>query len=212
MKNFFLIAILFFTLSCTKQVKGDMKILEYTGQVKVNTDDVRRINTIMNNGDTIITDDNSTCDIIIKEKNIFRLKQGSKLTVKISGKECVLRLDKGCLTGVLRKVFSRGDKFLIETPAVSGATGNATFCIKIENEKCTYICTCNGSMELKGKTGSGSETIEAVHHTPRNFKIDKNGALIEDNTPGLLYHSDSEIEQLAEIIRDKTEQGKPATQ
>lgn len=208
MKKAFLTVALFMILSCTGQVKEDMKIVSYTGRVKLNTHDVTIRNIVLKRGDAIETNENSTCDIIINKKNIIRLKNDSRLTIKITGKDIVLQLDKGFLAGVIRKDFSGGDRFLIKTPALSGFAENVSFYLAAENEKSTYICICNGSMELNTITGS-NETVAAVHHSSRRFTIDKNGALLEDIIPGLLYHSDIEIEQMTEITGDRIEWGKP---
>jgi len=179
-----------------------MRILSYTGNVNVNTHAVTKINVTLNRGDSIETMINSSCDIIINEKNILRLKPDSKLTLKISDNESVLQLDKGWLAGVTRRQFSRQGKFYIQTPALTAAVKGTSFCLKVVNEKSTYVCICNGSIELTGKGSSNSETLAAAHHAARKFTIDRNGALIEDNSPGVLYHDDSEIEQMAGIISE----------
>jgi ferric-dicitrate binding protein FerR (iron transport regulator) len=208
MKKFTLFLILGLTLSCAKQVKVDMKILSYTGKVTVNSNAVTQINIPVKKGDYIETIGESTCDIIINEKNILRLKPDTKLTLNISDKESILQLDKGWLAGVTRKAFTKEGEFLIKTPTVAAAVRGTSFCIKVENEKSTYFCTCNGSIELTGKNSSRSETVEAAHHSARRFIIDKTGALIEENNPGMLYHTDSGIEEIAEVIGEKIDWNK----
>jgi len=151
----------------------------------------------------------STCDIIINDKNILRLKPDSKLILRISEKENILQLDKGWMAGVTRKVFTKEGKFLIKTPTVTAAIRGTSFCLKIENEKSSYFCTCNGSIELKGKNSEKTETIEAAHHSARRFLVDKTGALIEDNNPGMLYHTDSGVEEIAKIINETVDWSKP---
>ena len=200
MKNIAFILIIGLTVSCAKQVKVDMKILSYTGKITVNSNAVTEINMSIKQGDAIETIGESTCDIIINDKNILRLKPDTKLTINISDKENILKLDKGWLAGVTRKAFTRDGKFLIKTPTVAAAVRGTSFCLKVENEKNTYFCTCNGSIELTGEKSSRSETVEAAHHAARRFSIDKTGGLIEDNNPGMLYHTDSGIEEIAKVI------------
>jgi ferric-dicitrate binding protein FerR (iron transport regulator) len=200
MKKISLILIFCLTLSCAKQVKVDMKILSYTGKVTVNSNAVTSINTVINHGDAIETIGESTCDIIINDKNVLRLKPDTKLTINLSDKESTLLLEKGWLAGVTRRAFTKEGKFLIKTPTVAAAVRGTSFCLKVENEKSTYFCTCNGSIELTGESSSRSETVEAAHHAARRFTIDKTGALIQDNNPGMLYHTDSGVEEIAKVI------------
>ena len=209
MKKFCLILSLFLIVSCTKQVKLNMRILSYSGKVTVNTTAVTEINMVLKQDDAVETMADSTCDIIINDKNILRLKPDTKLTLKISETENILKLDKGWLAGVTRKVFTSGGKFIIQTPTLTAAVRGTSFCLKVENEKSTYFCTCNGSIELTGKNSSQHETVEAAHHAARKFTFDKTGALIEDNTPGLLYHNDRGVEEMAKIIGETIDWSKP---
>jgi hypothetical protein len=188
-----------------------MRILSYTGTVTVNTKAVKEINMVLNQGDAIETMAESTCDIIINEKNILRLKPDTKLTLRLSDKENILQLDKGWLAGVTRKVFTNEGKFTVKTPTVVAAVRGTSFCMKVENEKSTYFCTCNGSIELTGESSSKAETVTAAHHAARRFSIDKTGGLIEDNNPGMLYHTDSGVEELAKIIGETIDWGTPDT-
>jgi len=159
MKKLVILLVIGFTFSCAKQVKVDMKILSYTGKVTVNSNTVTQINMPVKQGDSIETIGESTCDIIINDKNVLRLKPDTKLTLNISDKESILLLEKGWLSGVTRKAFTKEGKFLIKTPTVAAAVRGTSFCLKVENDKSTYFCTCNGSIELTGEKSSRSETV-----------------------------------------------------
>jgi len=209
MKKLCLLLSMCLTLSCARQAKLDMKILSYTGKVTVNTISVSGVNMVLRSGDAIETALESTCDIIINDKNILRLKPETKLTINLTDKESILYLDKGWMAGVTRKVFTKEGKYLIKTPTVAAAVRGTSFCVKVENEKSTYFCTCNGSIELTGENSSKSEIVEAAHHSARRFAIDKTGALIEDNNPGMLYHGDSGIEEIAKVIGETIDWSKP---
>ncbi len=209
MNKLCLILILCLTLSCARQTKLEMKILSYTGNVTVNANAVTKINMVINYGDAIETIGNSSCDIIINDKNILRLKPDTKLIIKISDKENILQLDKGWMAGVTRKVFTKEGKFTILTPTVTASVRGTSFCLKVENEKSTYFCTCNGSIELTGEKSSASETVTSSHHAARRFALDKSGALIEDNNPGMLYHADNGVEEMAKVIGETIDWSKP---
>ncbi len=186
-----------------------IKISAYTGVVKVNNQPVLAINKEIKQGDIVETMPDATCDIIINEKNILRLKPDTKLILYLSGKQAKLNLQKGWLAGVTRKIFSKEGKYTIETPTVTAAVRGTSFCLKVENEKSTYFCVCNGTIELKGEKSTRSEKVEAAHHVARRFLIDNNGFLVEDNNPGMLYHDDHGIEEMAKIINESVNWGKP---
>ncbi len=209
MKKFCILMTLCLTLSCAKQVRMEMKILSYTGNVTVNTNTVTAVNMVINQGDAIETFKDSSCDIIINDKNILRMKPDTKLIINLSDNGGVLKLEKGWLAGVTRKVFTKEGRFTIQTPTVTAAVRGTSFCLKVENEKSTYFCTCNGSIELTGEKSSMSETVVAAHHAARRFSIDKSGGLIEDNNPGMLYHMDSGVEELAKVIGETIDWSKP---
>jgi len=203
----FLISVLI--LSCTGQNRLSIKIISYKGIIKVNTQAVKTINTEIKSGDIIETMGDSLCDIIINDKNILRLQPDTKLILNISEKENSIYLEKGWLAGVTRKIFTKEGKFHVKTPTVTASIRGTSFCMKIENEKSTYFCVCNGSIELKGENSTKTEKVEAAHHSARRFSIDRSGFLVENNNPGLLYHNDSGIEEMAKIINETIDWSKP---
>lgn len=209
MKKIILLLIPVLVISCSGEKNLKIKIISYTGIIKVNTQSVKAINTELKSGDTIETMADSLCDILINDKNILRLKPDTKIILNISGKENRIYLEQGWLAGVTRKSFSKEGKFHVKTPTVTAAIRGTSFCMKVENEKSTYFCVCNGSIELQGENSSRIEKVEAAHHSARRFSKDNKGALIEDNNPGLLYHNDSGIEEMAKIISETIDWEKP---
>ncbi len=209
MKKICLISFLFLVFSCSKHDKVEIKILSYTGNVTVNTSPVKGINMALKEGDSIETTGKSSCEIIINEKNILRLQSDTKLVLNISEKGGILLLEKGWMAGVTKKVFTKDGRFIVKMPTVTASIRGTSFCLKVENEKSSYFCTCNGTIELTGADKNKSEQVEAAHHSGRRFSIDNSGALIEDYNPGLLYHSDEGIEEMAQIIDETVDWSKP---
>jgi hypothetical protein len=209
MKKFILMVILGLIFSCSQENKINIKIASYRGTITVNTQPVIAINMQLKPGDVIETMPDSTCDIIVNEKNILRLKPETKLILNISETGSMILLERGWLAGVTKKVFTKEGRFLVKTPTVAAAIRGTSFCLKVENEKSTYFCVCNGAIELKGENSSKSEKVEAAHHSARRFSKDNTGSLIEDNNPGLLYHNDSGIEEMAKIINETVDWNKP---
>lgn len=211
MKNIFPVICLCLILSCAKQTKLDMKISSYTGSIYVNTASVSKTDFPLKQGDIVETTADSSCDIIINEKNILRLKPNSRIVLKISDKESTIQLDKGWLAGITRKIFTTQGKFNVITPTVTAAIRGTSFCLKVENDTSTYFCTCNGTIELLGKGSSSAESITAAHHSGRRFSLDSKGSLIEDNSVGLLYHEDKGLEEMASVIKETIDWDKPDT-
>ena len=70
--------------------------------------------------------------------------------------------------------------------------------MKIENQKKTYICDCNGVIQVSDIDGKNSRTVEAKHH--KGMRIIKTGSGFSLRNAGMLYHNDADMEILAEKI------------
>ncbi len=194
-------------ISCKKtDTAGEIKakMIFFSGPVTLN-------GTIPNKDDMVKADDvietgnNGTCDILVGTKSLFRLKGNSKLIYSINKEKQVLRLEKGWLAGITRKIFTKEGKYLIKTPTVSASIRGTSYCIKVENPRSTYFCVCNGTISLQGEE---TEKVTAAHHSARRFKTDNSGKILVDSNPGLLYHGDDTIEALAKKINEQINWGK----
>lgn len=206
-----LVLILIFTISCKEKTlaKTDGIILTYSGDVKINTKSAKR-GTIVKYGDVITTHNNSSCEIVVDKKNIFRLQANSKMIFKISKTENQIILEKGWLSGVSKTNFTSQGDFYINTPtAVAGIRGTA-FCLKIESPIKTYFCVCNGIINLKTANGSTNETISSAHHAARRYIRDDDGNIKVDTNQTLDYHTDQTLEKLAKKINVTIDWSKPA--
>ncbi len=197
------------TESCGKKQdavdeKGEItgKIVLFLGEVKINNkkpDTGRSVKY----GDVIETGKGGTCMIQIGDKTILRISQNSKLIFNISKESNELVLGRGWLSGITRKVFTTRGKYILKTPTVTAAVRGTSYCVKVENPKSTYFCVCNGTIALTGSGDKEGKDVSAAHHTARRFKINKDGKLLVDRSPGILYHDDRTIEELAAKISEK---------
>lgn len=203
MKKIFVIMLLFLLTSCVKQTDITMKVMAYTGDVKINSHSLAEINMLLHQGDKIETLSKSFCDIIINEKNILHLYPNTVLVLDISKKKSIITIESGWIGGVTRKIFTDDGIYIIKTPAVLATVRGTSFCIKVEDANNTYFCTCNGSIELQGKNNVKKEIVTAAHHSARRFTLENNDVMKIDNNPGMLYHNDGSVEKLAEIINEK---------
>ncbi len=205
MKKYFLfVLIAMFSVSagCKKQdVSWDGKILFFTGNVLIN-DQQAVIEQIIKPGEEIVTSTGSVCDIIFNEKNIIRIAENSSVVLNLSDEEKNLELKQGAVTNVLKKLI-RTDKdiFKVITPAAVAAIRGTSFFVKIENQNATYICDCNGVLEVSDLRGEKSQTLEASHH--KAVRISKNGSGFIISEAKMLYHDDAGMQALADKIKVK---------
>ncbi|HPS59438.1 MAG TPA: FecR domain-containing protein [Spirochaetota bacterium] len=196
--------------SCQDSEKNKVYILSFSGMVTVNSGQVKSTGYAIEFGNTIETAKNSFCDIIINDKNIIRLKENTRLVFNIYGKSNELVVGKGWIAAVIRKKFTREGSFTIITPTSTASIRGTSFCIKVENDRNTYFCVCNGSVSLNCKGDAGSESVTAAEHAARRFTLDKKtGFVTIDRDPGLLYHDDAGLEGLAGIINEKIDWTQP---
>lgn len=139
----------------------------------------------------------------VGEKNIYRLSENARLEISIEKEVPDFYLAQGQMTGLSRQSFSAKKQYVIRTPAISAEVQGASFFVWSENSHHTYFCVCNGVMNLKSLDSSAvSERISAHRHAGRRFS--RFGEETEiDRNPGMLYHSDEDLENLAIKISEK---------
>ncbi len=211
MKKIFLFSLLILSLaSCQDSLKNRVYISSYSGIVTVNGGTVKSSGFKIEFGNIIETGTDSHCDLIINEKNIIRISPRSRLVFNISEKSNELIFEKGQIAAVIRKQFTDKGQFTITTPSSTADVRGTSFFIKVENDKRTYFCVCNGSVTLRGKGDAGSETVTAARHSARRFTLDKKtGFVTIDRDPGLLYHNSTELESLAAKINETIDWTQP---
>lgn len=209
-KALLFILLVILAASCQDSEKNKVFISAFSGPVTVNGRQVKSTGYVIEFGNIIETAKDSFCDIIINDKNIIRLKENTRIVFNIYGKSNELVVEKGWIAAVIRKKFTREGSFTIATPNSTASVRGTSFCIKVENDRNTYFCVCNGSVSLNGKDDAGSESVSAPEHAARRFTLDKKtGFVTIDRNPGLLYHDNAGIESLAGMINEKIDWTKP---
>ena len=188
-----------------KEIRG--KITLALGKVTVNNKSVNS-GAIIKFGDVIETGIDGVCELSIGDKSLLRISTNSRLVFNVSGEKNILELQKGWLAGITRKAFTKNGIYLIKTPTVAAAIRGTSYCIKIENPKSSYFCVCNGVINLQGAGAARGVDVTSSHHSAKRFKLDKTGKLEIDHKPGLLYHGDKTIEELAGKINEKVDSTK----
>ncbi len=187
-------AILIFISCCGNDVKTVIKA--FSGSIQINGSTIPGVGLIkLKKGDIIETSENSFCDIMIDDKKIIRIRENSRIVFNLTSGVSSLQIDKGLITVVTKEKFASEGRYRITTPEFTAAIKGKSFCVKIENDKSTYLCLCNGKISL-----SGEDFATENHKSWRLIRAD-DGSIITEPDPGMLYHNDFGMEQLARIIK-----------
>jgi len=172
-------------------------IKAFSGSIQINGATIPGVGIIkLNEGDVIETAGNSFCDIMIDDKKIIRIRENSRVVLNLQSGESSLHITKGLITVVTKEKFSSEGRYSISTPSVSAAIKGKSFCVKVENEKCTYLCLCSGMINF-----AGGDIFSDNHKSWKFIRAD-NGSIITEPDAGMLYHNDFGIEQMARIIKE----------
>jgi hypothetical protein len=176
----------------------DAEIEYISGDVKVDNTDVKAGDPVDNHS-VVTTGADSVCDIVFNKRNIIEVLENTVLELDFSRIQTSAQLSQGTIINVLKKleVLTDTQPFTINTPvAVVGVRGTA-FYIKATPET-TYVCVCNGTVTVKDSSERESEEIQAKHHIARLLTKTDQGI---DMVPAeMLYHTDEDIERIAEKI------------
>ena len=86
----------------------------------------------------------------------------------------------------------------MRTPsAVAGVRGTSFF-MKVESPTSTYVCACNGVVQVLGADGSLLKELVGSHH--KGVRIQEAGGAPQLTDAPLLYHTDADLEKVAADI------------
>lgn len=195
MKKYIIPAVLLILISCGgNDVKTVIKA--FSGSIQINGSTIPGVGLIhLKQGDIIETSGNSFCDIMVDDKRIIRIRENSRIACGLSSGENSIRVDKGLITVVTKEKFSNEGRYSITTPTASASIRGKSFCVKVENEKSTYLCMCSGRINIAG------ENYTSDNHKSWKFIRSDDGNIATEPDPGMLYHNDFGIEQMARIIK-----------
>lgn len=170
------------------------KITQITGTGKVNSK-AAKVGMNISEGDTVTVDDESEIYISISDGTGFSIKNGSTMVMgQENPKKKALKVN--LLKGTLLAMVRKGNDFEVRTlTATSSVRGTIYF--TRTNEKGTYFCTCNGTVNYVANNGSNPKEITAIHHKGIHYN---NDGTIEDC--GMEDHTDIEIFELMSAINE----------
>lgn len=151
-------------------------------------------------GAVVTTSPASLVDIEFNTRNAIRLSENTTLVFNPRNLQAGSELRQGALTLVLKRISAGagGEAFLVRTPsAVAGVRGTSFF-IKVENPTSTYVCACNGVVQVLGPDGSQLKELAGSHH--KGARIQNAGGTQQLADAPLLYHTDADLEKVAAAI------------
>ena len=199
-----ILGLLFYLLTAcsTNSVEsGNGKIIFLVGKVILNNVQAKIGDAIMPDS-KIITEENSSCDIVFSDKNIIHIGEKSDVVLNITEKLKKIKLNSGFIVNILKNLEKLANSMLtsytVETStAVAGVRGTSFF-VKVEDPNNTYICDCNGIIETQNINGSEKKQIAAKHHQAVRFTKTEKGIIL--GSAPMLYHTDQDLEALASKI------------
>ncbi|MBI9101223.1 MAG: FecR domain-containing protein [Spirochaetales bacterium] len=154
-------------------------------------------------GDTIYDSDvlktgfDSYCEVVFGEKNVFRLE--AETIARLNWAESNLTLQQGAMGAVFNKLdnfIAMDNEFEIKTPTTVAGVRGTVFYIKVEEADTTYICICNGELDM-AKSYNDLQ-IAAEHH--KAYRFTKSGGSVSYTSAPMLYHDDPKMESIADQI------------
>ncbi len=201
--KFSVITICIFIALCCGESGIRAVLMAYTGSIHFNSSGIPMGGLkYLQDGDTLETGENSFCDLMLNDRSIVRVKDNSRITFYRSSGGNTLRIDRGLITVITKKHFADRERFIVKTLAVSADINGRSFCVKVESGNSTYICACDGTAEVNSAPGIEGFKSGTGYHRARRFLLSGDGSVSTEADPGILYHSDTGIEQMARLIKE----------
>jgi len=151
-------------------------------------------------GSVVVTSAQSLADIEFSARNVVRLSANTTLVFNprnlLTGSE--LRL--GALTLVLKNLSAgtAAENFLVRTPTTVAGVRGTSFFISVESPTSTYVCACNGAVQVLGPDGSVLKELVASHH--KAVRVTGGVGTPQVTDAPMLYHTDKDLEAVASDI------------
>ena len=151
-------------------------------------------------GSVVRTSEQSLADIEFSARNVMRLSENTTLVFNPRNLQTGSELRLGALTLVLKNLPSGavGENLLVRTPTVVAGVRGTSFFVKVESPSSTYVCACNGVVQVLGADGSLLSELVASHHKAVRVAGSTDQPQVTDAP--LLYHTDEDVEKVAAAI------------
>jgi hypothetical protein len=180
--------------------RGGLGVVEFLdGDVKINGVPAD-FGQVVEYGDWAQTGPDSSVDIVFDGANVFRLGENTVASIEIGTARQSVDLKHGSFAAVfdrLRTLSGRGT-FDVRTPTVVGGVRGTSFFVRVVDSATTYVCTCNGTLELDALGSDGSFLETAAAHSAHYFR-ETDGTVDVEAAP-MSFHSSDSLNKVADII------------
>jgi len=148
-------------------------------------------------GAVVTTTAGSSAEIQFNGRNAIRLSENTTFVFNPRNLQTGSELRQGGLAFVLKglSAVTAGQSFLVRTPsAVAGVRGTSFF-MQVESPTSTYVCACNGDVQVLDVSGRVAKELAASHH--KAVRISDAGSGPQMTDAPRLYHTDGDLEKVA---------------
>ncbi|OHD58627.1 MAG: hypothetical protein A2014_04160 [Spirochaetes bacterium GWF1_49_6] len=183
------------TLSCGNQSANAGKgVLDtYTGNVTINGKPVQ-VGMQVADGSEITTAEGAWCDIVFPGKNIFRIYEKADVIITLGSSDKQIVLKAGNIANVLYSLKDYQDGFKVELSSSVVIVRGTVFYAASESPTNSYICCCNGTIDVQENKGGKVDAMSAAHH--QGLRVYPSGA----TNAGMDYHTDQDLDEIAKKL------------
>ncbi len=185
-----------------KTVQGYTGVVHYLeGNVSMNGETLS-IGDTVDPGATLTTGEDSYCEIVFGGKNVFRILESTVAVIDLGKGRGAIQVDRGTMAFLLTRLSAldaEEPEFLVDTPSAAFGVRGTAFFIAVESAVSSYVCACNGSLHVEDAAGGNIQELTGYHHKALRIKKAGDGSF-EFSDPGLLYHDDDDMNNLAHSI------------
>ena len=144
----------------------------------------------------------SNCGIIFDEKNILHVDENTEAYIDLAADVRNVEIRRGMIASALRKLSlvsaHEPERFRVSSPAAVAGVRGTVFLVRVEDDAKTYLCDCNGVLDIRDASGGNARKVEAAHH--KAFRYTRSGAVVTSAEADLQYHTDQMMEMGAARI------------
>ncbi|MDH4263974.1 MAG: FecR family protein [Spirochaetia bacterium] len=168
------------------------------GSVMIN-EKKARTGDIIENVVTISTGESSLCEIMFGKNNIIQFQSNTIATLNFESLVKEVELKTGSIASILKGLEQNPEKdsFRVRSNTTVAGVRGTTFFVQTDGKK-TYVCDCNGSVNVSDLDNKHSELLKNLHHGARVFLMVNGKLKVEEGS--LQYHDDKMMADLATKI------------
>jgi hypothetical protein len=151
-------------------------------------------------GDWVDTGRGATIDIVFDGANVFRLGENTVAQIEIGSSRQSVDLKFGSMSAVFDRLrtLTGGGTFDVRTNTVAGGVRGTSFFFLVLDRDTTYVCTCNGTLELD-PAGEAEPFVDSATRHSAYFYRNVDGVVVVEQA-GLEFHSTEGLNEIADVI------------